>query len=270
MLSSLTGEAGSIFYTGAHLYLDLAGANTFAGTLSGGELIKRGAGTLSLTGGGSQLTNIDVERGALTVGAGASVAGNFYVHDGARLGGSGIIGDGTGSVVVFDGATLTPGNSVGTLTVNGDLYLEPGSRTVFELGAPSSIQGGTSINDQLIVTRDLYLGGTLVVQKSADANDGLFGSGYFRLIRFGGNLTEMGRSLEDRTGVSDPNATSRILTNSDGAIDFYTYSPGDVGLQLWRGGNGVWTASSQFWVGDGGDAFSTWGSGVAVFRMRRA
>lgn len=51
MLSSLTGEAGSIFYTGAHLYLDLAGASTFAGTLSGGELIKRGAGTLSLTGG---------------------------------------------------------------------------------------------------------------------------------------------------------------------------------------------------------------------------
>jgi len=92
---------------------------TWSGAFTGtGKLTKTGSATLTLTGATSSYS------GQMTIAEGALVVnGSFLtaveVGSGARLGGSGTVGQ----TVVASGGRITPGNSIGTLTVNG-AYLQ--------------------------------------------------------------------------------------------------------------------------------------------------
>lgn len=68
---------------------------------------------------------------------------------GGALGGSGKVG---GDVVIEDGGKLAPGNSPGTLTIAGDLTLNPASVLDFEFGH-SNVVGGP-MNDLVKVGGD--------------------------------------------------------------------------------------------------------------------
>ncbi|WP_274427398.1 autotransporter domain-containing protein [Chelativorans sp. YIM 93263] len=140
------GTAGSIL--GA---VDIASAGTFAfnrsgsfafaGALSGeGKFVKTGTGTLHYDGDGSGFTgNTTITDGGLFVGSGAASAsavlgGSFAVQDGGTLGGHGTVGSGAGSMVtIASGGTMAPGNSIGTLTVDGDITFAAGSIYLAEL-----------------------------------------------------------------------------------------------------------------------------------------
>ncbi|TCR98660.1 autotransporter outer membrane beta-barrel domain-containing protein [Rhizobium sp. BK418] len=104
---------------------------------------KTGAGTWLLTGNGTVTTDWTIYDGTLLVGdhsAASSVTGD--ITNFGRLGGSGtIIGD------VSNSDTVAPGNSIGTLTINGN-YTGNGGTLAIE----SVLGGDTSPTDRLVVT----------------------------------------------------------------------------------------------------------------------
>ena len=99
---------------------------TYAGSMSGtGSLIKLGAATLTLTGNNSY-------TGGTTILAGAIVNNGTYSSDIVVDAGGTLSGTGTFvNVSIGDGGTLAPGSagSVGTMTINGNLVLDPDPAT---------------------------------------------------------------------------------------------------------------------------------------------
>jgi autotransporter-associated beta strand protein len=128
------------------------GAATLSGVVSGTELEKGGSGTLTLSGANDYTGDTTVAVGTLrvnnTTGSGTG-SGDVFVDPGATLAGSGSL-DGN----LFVGGILAPGNSIGTLTVDGDATWAglSGDAWRFELGP-----GGTS--DRLSIGGD-FLAGT--------------------------------------------------------------------------------------------------------------
>lgn len=106
----------------------------YLGILSGaGLFVKGGSGALLMkedSAGFNGLTR--VEDGKLLVNG--KLGGSLQVQAGGTLAGSGTIGSGAGSTVtIAESANLAPGNSIGTLKVDGDLVLQNGSRFVVEV-----------------------------------------------------------------------------------------------------------------------------------------
>jgi autotransporter-associated beta strand protein len=128
--------AGAVIDTGTNT-IDIAQPLLDGGV--GGGLTKNGNGTLMLDG-------ANTYSGATTVSAGT-------------LGGNGII---TGPLVVQSGATLSPGASIGAITINNTVTLAAGSTTVMELNKAASPS-----NDQVLGATSLTYGGTLVLKNLA-------------------------------------------------------------------------------------------------------
>ena len=132
---TLVGSAASFgsgaIVDNASLILDQAGDAGMANPISGsGTLTKTGAGTLDLTGTGSFTGATGVAQGRLSVNG--SLAGSIVtVGSGASLGGTGTVG----GVVATSGATVAPGNSIGTLTVAGNVSFAAGSLYAVEANA---------------------------------------------------------------------------------------------------------------------------------------
>ncbi len=144
-----TGLIGGTNYTGTitnlgTLIYDRSNAVSWKGIYAGdGEIIKEGANTLTLTGDSSGYTgSTTVKSGKLIVGndlGNGKLGGDVTVLDGAILGGYGTLGSGVGSLVdIQSGGILSPGNSIGTLTINGDLTLRAGSYLMTELAGDGS------------------------------------------------------------------------------------------------------------------------------------
>ncbi|WP_427846587.1 autotransporter-associated beta strand repeat-containing protein [Brevundimonas pishanensis] len=131
---------GNVALRGADTVLNLtdSGNVTYASVLSGtGQVMFEGDGTRLLTGNSAAFAGtISVNGGTLLVGnaTGGLLGGSINVGNGATLGGSGRIGWGVGSrVTIASGAVLAPGNSIGTLSIAGDLVFENGARFEVEV-----------------------------------------------------------------------------------------------------------------------------------------
>src|SRR5690606_291298 len=111
--------------------------------------------------------------------------GGIMVEGGATLGGTGTLGD----VAVASGGILAPGTSPGELTM-ALLELDTGSILDFELGTPDTV--GDGVNDLIVVTGDLTLGGTVNVTELPG-----FGSGLYTLIRYGNLVADTGLTIGD-------------------------------------------------------------------------
>ena len=96
-------------------------STTFSGSISGnGGFEKTGTGTLTLTGTNTYTGATKVSSGKLVVNGSIT---STVTLDGGTLGGSGTVG----GVSVASGATVAPGNSIGTLTVSGNVSFASGS-----------------------------------------------------------------------------------------------------------------------------------------------
>jgi fibronectin-binding autotransporter adhesin len=157
---TLRGDSTSLqgnITNNAALNFDQAATGTYTGAISGtGSLTKLGAGNLIVTG-----TNI--YNGATTVNAGTlSVNGSVSnsavtVNNGGTLGGNGTLG----TTSILSGGVLAPGNSIGTLTVNGNLSFATGSMYRVEVDAAGA-------NDRINATGTATInGGTVDVQAGA-------------------------------------------------------------------------------------------------------
>lgn len=127
------GTGGSIagnvsIATGATFAIDRSDAATFAGVLGGsGAFVKRGAGTLTLSGdSGAFAGATTVQTGALNLAG--TLGGSLSLADGARLQGIGT----AGAIGVGSGGIIAPGNSIGTLNA-ASISFAPGS--IYEVEA---------------------------------------------------------------------------------------------------------------------------------------
>ncbi|WP_263263435.1 autotransporter serine protease [Pseudomonas sp. RIT-PI-S] len=97
-----------------------------------GTLVKSGAGRLVLEGANTYRGGTLVNGGVLSVNG--SVTSAVQVNAGGTLGGNGLVG----GLTAHSGSIVAPGNSVGTLHVNGNLTLEPGSTYAVEVSPTGS------------------------------------------------------------------------------------------------------------------------------------
>ncbi len=115
---------------------DSADVSRFDNTIAGsGTILKTGSGTLALNG----TDDNPITANSMTVNEGSLLFKGYY----------------TGDLTIKDGTLFSPGNSVGTLIIDGDFTAESGSTLLFE-------QDSTGI-DQLIILS----GGTINIADDA-------------------------------------------------------------------------------------------------------
>ncbi len=166
-----------------------------SGTIS--AMLAGGVGLDKTTAGLATLSGVNSYTGATTVSGGTllvdgTINSATTVQSTATLGGSGHIG---GGIVVQTGATLSPGNSIDTLTVdNGNVTFQPGGIFQVEL----ELQGdGSVLADQLLV---MSTGATI------DITDAILDLDWGTM-----------------SGVADPNLTLAIIDNVDPATTLSGY-----------------------------------------------
>lgn len=137
----------------------LTGTNTYSGstTLSGGRLVIGGDGSINTTAG------IVIEGGTLVQNSTVALTAPITWTEGGVEGSGTIVGNltasGSGQKV------LSPGNSPGTLTIDGDLSLDNLTTVIFELNGPDAgvsydvlnVSGTLALND---ATLEIILGFT--------------------------------------------------------------------------------------------------------------
>lgn len=213
-LNGITQTVGSLSGTGDVLLGGttlIAGGNnsstTYSGTISGaGSLLKGGSGTLTLTGTNTYTSITQVLDGSLIVNG--SVATPVIVMSGATLGGSGSVGATT------VGGTLSPGNSPGTLTINGNLVMGVGSTYIAE------VQG--AVADRVNVTGTAALAGTLRIVPLGGAYS--FSAPYTLLSAVGG-LGGTSFSLVDTTGTFGDGVTTTVSYTANDVLLLLTPKP---------------------------------------------
>jgi autotransporter-associated beta strand protein len=195
--------------------VNIAGSNTLAGTLrstgGGGQYrIESDSGLLTLSGSVSNIAvetvtftfqgngNISVpglvEDGVNTVSLVKEGTGSLFLNgtntytgqttvSGGTLGGTGII---SGPISVASGGTLSPGSSIGTLTINNSLTLA--GNTFIEINKTAATR------DQILGLTSVNYGGTLTVSNLSGtlaANDSFQ---IFPATTFTGNFTSIAPS----------------------------------------------------------------------------
>lgn len=143
--------AGDVADNGA-LIFNRSDAVTFAGTISGtGSVAQAGGGTLTLSGTSTYSGATFANAGMLNV-TGKIASSSVKVANGATLSGTGTVG----STTIQSGGALSPGNSIGTLTVNGNLTLASGAIYNVEVSATAAdrvaVSGTASINGNVVAS----------------------------------------------------------------------------------------------------------------------
>jgi autotransporter-associated beta strand protein len=194
-LTSLSGSGGSITdsSTGTGttaLNVTNSLSTSFAGVIKDGSykklaLIKKGIGTLTLSGNNTYSGETDINAGTLAINVSLRTTGLVVVNDGGILGGTGTVGN----VTVYSGGHIAPGNSAGVLVLWGNLTLNDGALLDFELA-------NTSASDKISMSNStLYLNGLDYSDFTFTALN-KFGKGTYMLIdakiisgSLGSNLT---------------------------------------------------------------------------------
>ncbi|MGP9809918.1 autotransporter outer membrane beta-barrel domain-containing protein [Rhodopseudomonas sp. NSM] len=147
------GTSGSIVgdvTNNATLAFNRSDATSFGGSISGGgQVVKRGAGNLTLSGLSTYTGATTVEAGTLSVDGSIDSSSLTTVNAGAALGGTGIVG-----TTLINGGALSPGNSIGTLSVSGNLTFTAASSYMLEVSPTTA--------DRVNVTGIATLGGATV------------------------------------------------------------------------------------------------------------
>jgi len=243
---NITDNASLVFNQGTN--------GTFAGAISGsGSLSKLGSGTLTLNGTHTYSGGTTISAGTLVVGSsagnGATLGGNVTVDGGATLRGHGTIG---GNVDVLSGGIVTPGDSIGTLTVNGDFTAAQGSLMDFAFGAPGANFQTAGTGDSVSVGGKLSLNGATLNVTDA----GGMGPGLYNLFTYAGTLTETSGGLSLGTA---PGGQTLFLQNLTAQKQINLIDTTGITANVWNangqasatqmgGGSGTWSTTSQVWT----------------------
>jgi outer membrane autotransporter protein len=120
-VGALSGTGGILALGNGALTTDSASTTTLASAITGtGGLTKQGLGTLNLTGTNTYTGPTSVTAGTLAVNG--SLTSNVTVGAAGTLGGNGTIAG-----LLTNNGIIAPGNSIGTLTINGNFVQNAGS-----------------------------------------------------------------------------------------------------------------------------------------------
>jgi autotransporter-associated beta strand protein len=201
-----------------------------------GSITKMGAGTLILS-------NLDTYTGATTVDGGIlSVTGSIAassgvtVHNGATLGGTGTVP----TTLVQSGGALAPGNSIGTLTVDGDLTLQPGATYAVEV-SPSSA-------DKTLVSGNASLAGNLSANFATGSG---YGPATYTLLSAAGTLSGTFSSFDTQSVPTGYRAEISYGAHDvllDLIVNRFVWSA-DPGSNAWSSGAN-WTYGQAAGAGD--------------------
>lgn len=207
------------------------------GTAQDGGLIKLGIGTVTLTsvntyngptrimsgrfalaGSGSvaNSTNIYLAANAIFDATSANT-GSFTLGYGRTLWGDGII---NGNLIVATGGCLAPGsNTIGKLTVNGNVTLAPNATNLLEINAE------LQTNDVVVATGTIAFNGTLIVRNTS-TNPLTSGSSFklFNAASYNGQFTttelpELGSGLAWDITQLNTDGVIRVVSTGPPVID---------------------------------------------------
>ena len=223
-----------------------------------GGLTKLGGGTMRLSGNSIYSGDTLISAGVLDI-QGSIDDSEVTIQAGATLKGTGSVG----SLVIADGGILAPGNSPGTLDVVGDLTLNSGSISQFELDTAGVVGGG--VNDLVAVGGNLTLDGQIDLIPQTN-----FGAGEYTLFTYGGTLVDNQLSFDGSPVAWDlavDTATSgEIKVNVSAAVAQYWDGTDTASDNLVDGGSATWNAATTNWTSAKGNNNNAWdGSLAAIF-----
>jgi autotransporter-associated beta strand protein len=161
---TLQSDSGDLILTtgvtgggsGRHLVLRGAGSGEIQGALdrtgsNSQNVWKLDSGSWTLWGANSPGAATTISNGVLVLNGSLD---NVLTNAGGTLAGTGVL---SGPVYINAGATLAPGPSIGTMTVNNMLTLQPGSFTSMD------VNKSTGASDRVVGLTNVTFGGTLVL-----------------------------------------------------------------------------------------------------------
>ncbi|HRZ86291.1 MAG TPA: autotransporter-associated beta strand repeat-containing protein, partial [bacterium] len=255
---------------------DITGSNVFT---------KLGTGTLTLTGTSSLTGQTHISSGVMKVN-GSIASSQTYIEDGGTLSGSGKVG----SLTVYEGGTVAPGNSPGILTVEGNSTWDDGGRYQWEV---SNATGSSGVDYDW-----LNIAGTLELYYVSPANPfvidiaSLAGSNAGPCANFSSDQNYSWTIATAAGGILNFHSTRFTVDtsrfNNSFSGDFEVDASANnlflkyvgvpfVGEGVWDAGGGVntnWSESAN-WAGDmvaapGIDVQMTAGAAMTVDGARRA
>ncbi len=219
-------------------------------------LTKTGSGTLTWNGGGSH-------TGATNISAGTFMLNGTFgrtattVSSGAKLAGSGRIGDsvGTTAVTAASGSILSPGApgldgklQLAALTLNG-------ATLQYDLSSTPGVND--AINDHIALQRTLTISGTQNFQFTL--TNGALGAGTYTLID-GGNLTALSSPVFNHNLPATTRQTFAITSSANAATTPFVQLvvTGNSQSIVWTGAAGnSWNLNSEAnWTGSPGTFYN--------------
>jgi len=250
-ISLLSGTLGAKADWSSTLPMQLSGANftiksadaantahniTLPAPLTGaGNLIKTGAGTLTLAATNTYTGGTTVNTGKLVVNGILPASGSTIIANGGTLGGIGII---NGATTIQSGGTLAPGNSIGTLTFSSSLTLAAGCTNFFE------INHSPLTNDLAKVSGALNLSGTLIVTNIGVS--ALASGDTFKLFNAGSYNGTFANVILPSLGANLAWNTNGLNTNGVISVVTYTPAPPAFGTQSLVGNNFIFGGFSGY------------------------
>jgi len=191
VIGSATSFGSGAITDNAALIINQPANADFANAINGtGSFVKQGAGRLNYIGAGALSGPTTVAAGLLSVN-GALARSAVTVRSGATLGGNGTVG----AVTALSGGAIAPGNSIGTLHVDGAFVQNVGS--IYQV----EVDPGSTASDLVLVNGTATIAGGAILNVTRNPPGDYRLDAHYTVLTASGGVTGS-YALTGQTAVS--------------------------------------------------------------------